>query len=80
MKILDESNENSFWKYFLSPSYILVVLFLSIVLIPSVFLSVIWEPLITFVTKQNQSLGTKHYRQTVTNFIQTNERKTNSIS
>ena len=74
MKISDESNENPFWKYFLSPLYILVVLFLSIVIIPSVFLSVIWEPFITFVTKQNQSLGIEHYRQTVTNFIQRNQK------
>jgi hypothetical protein len=53
----DQLNENHFSKYLFNPLYILVVLFLSIVLIPTIFLSVFWEPFITFLTKENLSLG-----------------------
>jgi len=52
-----EINEKSFWKYLIDPLYILVVLFLSILLIPSVFLSVYWQPFITFITNKNNLLG-----------------------
>ena len=51
------SNEKNFWKYFSSPLYLLVVLFLSLVLIPTVFLSVCWEPFINHLTKGDKSLG-----------------------
>jgi hypothetical protein len=54
---LDESNGSSIYQYLGNPLYILVVLFLSIVLIPTVFLSVVWEPFITFITKEDTSLG-----------------------
>lgn len=53
----DRSNEKSFWNYFSSPLYLLVVLFLSLVLIPTVFLSVYWEPFINHLTKGDKSLG-----------------------
>jgi len=52
LELTNQLNENHFWKYLLSPLYILVVLFLSIVLIPTVFLSVFWEPFIRFLTKE----------------------------
>ncbi len=54
---LDESNSSTIYQYLRNPLYILVVLFLSIVLIPTVFLSVVWKPFITFITKQDESLG-----------------------
>jgi len=57
LELTDQLNENHFSKYLLNPLYILVVLFLSIVLISTVFLSVFWEPLITFLTKEDLSLG-----------------------
>ncbi|CAF4769593.1 unnamed protein product [Rotaria sp. Silwood1] len=56
----NELNRNSFWKHFRSPLYILVVLFLSILLIPSVFLAVVWEPSITFITEHDKSLANKY--------------------
>jgi hypothetical protein len=54
---LDESNSSTIYQYLRNPLYILVVLFLSIVLIPTVFLSVVWKPFITFITKEDESLG-----------------------
>ncbi|CAM4866798.1 unnamed protein product [Rotaria socialis] len=56
----EESNRNTLWKNLRSPLYILVVLFLSIVLIPSVFLSVFWEPFITYITGDDESLANKY--------------------
>lgn len=53
----DRSNGGNFWKHFTSPLYLLVVLFLSLVLIPTVFLSVCWEPFITHLTKGDKALG-----------------------
>ena len=53
----DQLNERNFWKYFFSPLYLLVVLFLSLVLIPTVFLSVFWELFITHLTKGDKALG-----------------------
>ena len=52
LELTNQLNQKNFWKYLLSPLYILVVLFLSILLIPTVFLSVFWEPFITFLTKE----------------------------
>ena len=52
---LDEENEKSLLKYIFSPLYVLVVLFLSILLIPTVFLSVYWNTFITHVTQGNLS-------------------------
>lgn len=56
-RILDEPDHSSFWEHLRSPLYILVVLFLSILLIPSVFLAVIWRPLIIATTEKDESLG-----------------------
>ncbi|CAF1294440.1 unnamed protein product, partial [Adineta steineri] len=56
----NELNENNLWKNLLNPLYLLVVLFLSILLIPSVLLSVIWEPLITFITNHDDTLADKY--------------------
>ncbi|CAF1305896.1 unnamed protein product [Rotaria sordida] len=56
----NELDRSSFWEHFRSPLYILVVLFLSILLIPSVFLAVVWEPSITFITGEDKSLANKY--------------------
>jgi hypothetical protein len=45
------------WEHLTSHLYILVVLFLSVLLMPSVFLSVTWYPWVYYVTNQNTSLG-----------------------
>ena len=45
------------WKHLTSPLYILVVLFLSILLMPSIFLTVTWYPWVLFITNHNTSLG-----------------------
>lgn len=55
--ILEGTQRDTLWKNLGSPFYILVVLFCSIVLIPSVFLSVLWEPFITHITGDDKSLG-----------------------
>lgn len=41
------------WHYLTSPLYILVVLFLSILLLPGIFLSVTWYPWVFYITKQD---------------------------
>ncbi|UJR11903.1 hypothetical protein I4U23_016081 [Adineta vaga] len=56
----NETNEMTIWKTLRNPLYILIVLFLSVLIIPTVFLSVIWEPFIRFITKENESLS-KNY-------------------
>ncbi len=58
--ILDELNEKNFWKYLFSPLYILVVLFLSILIIPTVFLSVFWQPFISYITNEDITLINKY--------------------
>ncbi|CAF1434745.1 unnamed protein product [Adineta ricciae] len=45
------------WSHLLSPVYILVVLFLSILLLPSILLSVTWYPWVYYITNQNTLLG-----------------------
>lgn len=45
------------WKYLTSPLYILVVLFLSLLLMPSIFLTVTWYPWVLYITNQNIPLG-----------------------
>lgn len=57
LELNDQTNEKNFLKHLLNPLYILVVLFLSILLIPTVFLSVYWDPFITYLTQPNVSLG-----------------------
>lgn len=49
------------WKHLTNPLYILVVLFLSILLLPSELLSVIWYPRVYYITNQNASLGNECY-------------------
>ncbi|CAF1581494.1 unnamed protein product [Adineta ricciae] len=51
----DRNHEINFWKTLRDPLYISVVLFLSVLIIPTVFLSVVWQPLIQFITNQNKS-------------------------
>ncbi|CAF0855764.1 unnamed protein product [Didymodactylos carnosus] len=48
------------WKHLTSPLYILVVLFLSILLIPSTFLSVTWYPWVFYITNQNIKLANQY--------------------
>ena len=52
------------WKHLTSPFYILAVLFLSILLMPSVFLTVSWYPWVLYITNQNTSLGKISSHQT----------------
>ena len=55
-----------------NPLYILVVFFLSILLLPSVFLSVTWYQWIYYVTDNNKQLGK-------IKFVLLNENKINSF-
>ncbi|CAF1194103.1 unnamed protein product [Adineta ricciae] len=48
------------WNHLLSPLYILVVLFLSVLLLPSVLLSVIWYPWVHYITNQNTVLANQY--------------------
>ncbi|CAF1345216.1 unnamed protein product [Rotaria sordida] len=48
------------WYYLTSPLYILVVLFLSILLLPGIFLSVTWYPWVYYITQQNTILSNKY--------------------
>ncbi|CAF1442875.1 unnamed protein product [Adineta ricciae] len=45
------------WKHLLSPLYILVVLDLGFLLLPSSLLAVVWYPWVYYITNQNTSLG-----------------------
>lgn len=46
------------WHYLTSPLYILVVLFLSILLLPGIFLSVTWYPWVEYITNDTDlSIG-----------------------
>lgn len=42
------------WFYLTSPLYIFVVLFLSILLLPGIFLAVTWYPWVLYITKDTQ--------------------------
>ena len=44
------------WRHLLSPIYIFVVLFLSVLLLPSVFLPVTWFPWTMYVTHDSEDL------------------------
>ncbi len=44
------------WEHILSPLYIMLVLFASMVLLPATLLSVIWYPWVYYITDQNKSL------------------------
>ncbi|CAF2769945.1 unnamed protein product [Rotaria sp. Silwood2] len=48
------------WNYLTSPLYILVVLFLSILLLPGIFLAVTWYPWVYYITKQDTVLTNKY--------------------
>ncbi|CAF1274177.1 unnamed protein product [Rotaria sp. Silwood1] len=48
------------WYYLTSPLYILVVLFLSVLLLPGIFLSVTWYPWVYYITKQDKILTNKY--------------------
>ncbi|CAF0883502.1 unnamed protein product [Rotaria sordida] len=48
------------WYYLTSPLYILVVFFLSILLLPGIFLSVTWYPWVHYITQQNTPLTNKY--------------------
>jgi len=52
----NEENQKSFLKTVLNPLYVLVVLFLSILLLPTVCLSVYWNPYVTYLTNSNEQL------------------------
>lgn len=41
------------WQHIISPLYILLILFLSILIMPSVFLSVTWYPWVYHITDQS---------------------------
>jgi hypothetical protein len=45
------------WHYLTSPLYILMVLFLSILLLPGIFLAVTWYPWVYHITKQDTILS-----------------------
>ena len=42
------------WFYLTNPLYILVVLFLSILLLPGIFLAVTWYPWVFYITKDTR--------------------------
>ncbi|CAF3225742.1 unnamed protein product [Rotaria sp. Silwood2] len=48
------------WYHLTSPLYILVVFFLSILLLPGIFLSVTWFPWVYYITKQDTILTNKY--------------------
>ncbi|CAF3896288.1 unnamed protein product [Rotaria magnacalcarata] len=48
------------WQYLISPLYILVVLFLSILLLPGIFLSVTWYPWVYYITKKDTLLTNQY--------------------
>jgi len=45
------------WKHLLSPLYIMVVMFLSILLLSGTFLHIIWYPWVYYITNQDTSLS-----------------------
>ncbi|CAF4879137.1 unnamed protein product [Rotaria sp. Silwood1] len=47
------------WHHLISPLYLLVVLFLRLLLLPGIFLSVIWYPWVYYITKQDTILSKK---------------------
>ncbi|CAF0837946.1 unnamed protein product [Rotaria sordida] len=53
-------NRVGVWEHLLSPVYILVVLYLSFLLLPSVFLPVTWFPWVMHITKDNEPLSNKY--------------------
>ncbi|UJR19500.1 hypothetical protein I4U23_022629 [Adineta vaga] len=55
-EIKDEIKVNNFRRHLTSPLYLLLVAFLSILLISTNFLSILWQPWISYITKQDQSL------------------------
>jgi hypothetical protein len=50
------SRRHGIWEHILSPVYIMLVLFTSMVLLPTIFLSVIWYPWVYYITDNNESL------------------------
>ncbi|CAF1222983.1 unnamed protein product [Rotaria sordida] len=48
------------WHHLTSPLYLLVVLFLSILLLPGIFLAVTWYPWVYYITKQDTVLTNKY--------------------
>ncbi|CAF1117414.1 unnamed protein product [Adineta steineri] len=48
------------WHYLTSPLYLLVVLFLSILLLPGIFLAVTWYPWVYYITQQDTLLTNKY--------------------
>ncbi|CAF1453618.1 unnamed protein product [Adineta steineri] len=48
------------WQYLTSPLYLLVVLFLSILLLPGIFLAVTWYPWVYYITNQDTVLSNKY--------------------
>ena len=45
------------WRHLLSPMYISVVLFLSVLLLPAIFLPVTWYPWVDYVTNKDTDLS-----------------------
>ena len=45
------------WKHLTSPLYILVVLYLSVLLMPSIFLAVTWYPWVYYITNEDVELS-----------------------
>ena len=50
-------NRRGVWRHLTNPFYILVVLFLSVLLLPSVFLSVTWYQWVSYITNNSKELG-----------------------
>ncbi|CAF2651537.1 unnamed protein product [Rotaria sp. Silwood2] len=48
------------WHHLTSPLYLLLVLFLSILLLPGIFLAVTWYPWVYYITKQDKILTNKY--------------------
>ncbi|UJR12570.1 hypothetical protein I4U23_016746 [Adineta vaga] len=48
------------WHYLTSPLYLLVILFLSVLLLPGIFLAVTWYPWVYYITKQDITLTNQY--------------------
>ncbi|CAF2361322.1 unnamed protein product [Rotaria sp. Silwood2] len=53
-------NRVGVWQHLLSPIYIFVVLYLSVLLLPTVFLPVTWFPWVMYVTNENEDLSNRY--------------------
>ncbi|CAF1035387.1 unnamed protein product [Rotaria sordida] len=53
-------NRVGVWQHLLNPIYIFVVLYLSVLLLPAVFLPVTWFPWIMYVTNGNENLSNRY--------------------